>query len=190
MQRVYRASCLAAALVLLAASAWATTAVRLSKSDLTAEADLIVIGRGVESRSAWVGRVLVTQVTVSVTESLKGSARDTITVVLPGGIDANRKFPISMSYPGAPAIRSDEDVFLFLGRDDELNGYTVLGFSQGKFSIVEDPQGNKLVTRDLTGVRLQSGSGVVRGAVSHRSLPEFRSEIESYLAEQPEGRRK
>ncbi len=183
MRKVYRAICLVAALVALAASAWATTAIRLSNADLATEADLIVIGRGIESRSAWAGRVLVTYVTVSVTESLKGTAGDTITVVLPGGIDANRQFPIAMSYPGAPAIRSDEDVFLFLNRDDELNGYTVLGFSQGKFSIVTDPQGDKVVTRDLTNIRLQGGTGAVRGTVSHVALSEFRAEIQGYLAQ-------
>lgn len=183
MRRVYRASLIVAALALLAATAWATTAIRMSNADLASEADLIVIGRGVESRTAWVGRVLVTYVTVSVTESLKGTSGETITVALPGGIDANRKFPIAMTYAGAPAIRSNEDVFLFLGHDSDLGAYTVLGFAQGKFSIVSDAQGAQYVTRDLTGIRLQGGTGAVRGATSYTSLSEFRAEIQGYLAQ-------
>jgi hypothetical protein len=168
---------------MLAATAWATTAIRMSNWDLASEADLIVIGRGVESRTAWVGRVLFTYVTVSVSESLKGTAGETITVAIPGGMDASRRFPIAMTYAGAPAIRSNEDVFLFLRHDSDLNAHVVLGFSQGKFSIVSDPQGKRYVTRDLTNIRLESGAGAVRGAVSYTSFADFRSEIQGYLAQ-------
>ena len=61
----------------------------------------------------------------------------TLTVGVPGGVDANRKFPIAMTYPGAPRIAPDEEVFLFLVRaDDEVaQSYAMTGFSQGKFSI-------------------------------------------------------
>jgi hypothetical protein len=36
-------------------------------------------------------------------------------------------------------MRDSEDVFLFLSDDEEIaSGLTVIGFSQGKFSIVGD----------------------------------------------------
>jgi hypothetical protein len=58
----------------------------------------------------------------------------------------------------------------------------VAGFSQGKFSVVSDSQGRKVVERDLTRVDLQSGTGVSRGARTSTSLREFKEEIQRHLA--------
>jgi hypothetical protein len=174
------------ALALLALSAWdasATTARRMSNQNLADEAELIVIGRAGEGTVAWEGRTLVTLVPVTITETLKGTTTtQTITVALPGGVDLNRAVPVGMTYAGAPTMKDGEDVFLFLSRDDAVpSGYVVLGFSQGKFSIVREPGGRAVVSRDLTQILLQGGAGVVRGAVSHTSLAEFRDEIIGYL---------
>lgn len=168
-------------LVLVVTMAWGTTALQFSNQDLAAQADLVVIGKCTDVRTAWVDRMLVTLATIQVSENLKGSS-GVITVVLPGGIDANRAVPVMMSYPGAPQITPDENVFLFL--EDEmatLGGYTVIGFSQGKFSIVTDSQGRKMVDRDLTRIDLQSGTGVARGTRTLTSLQEFKTEIQKHL---------
>lgn len=161
----------------------ATTARRLSNEEMADTADIIVIGRVTDVRPVWENpRTLVTLATVSVTERLKGDSADTISVALPGGIDSNRRFPIAMIYPGAPQLHTGEDVFLFLSRDGEvISGLTVLGFSQGKFSIVDDGKGGKAVSRDLTQVTLVGGTGAVRGAVTLVSLGEFKQEILEYL---------
>src|SRR5688572_22135531 len=76
-------------------------AAELSLGDMTAGSEVIVQGTCTDLRSVWVGRNLVTLATVAVSEALKGSTGETITVVLPGGSDSNRKFPIAMTYPGA-----------------------------------------------------------------------------------------
>ena len=137
-------------IVSLAPDLGATTLKRLTNQDLTEKAQLIVVGRAVETKSVWVDRRLVTLVTVSVGEVLKGDWHATVTVVLPGGVDANRKFPLAMIVPGAPQIHAQEEVFLFLTRANqsatgEAESYTIVGLSQGKLSIVTDASGNKML---------------------------------------------
>lgn len=173
------------ATMLGASPARATTAVALSNQALSVNASVIVTGRCIELRSVWEGRQLVTLATVAVTDQLKGDQVTTVTVSLPGGIDARRKFPISMVYPGAPQIMIGEDVFLFLGSDEAATGgLAVLGFSQGKFSIVDDEQGQKVVSRNLSGVTLRSPAGTRRGTSTRVPLDEFKREVRAHLQRQ------
>ena len=154
----------------------------LSMQDIVSQSDLIAIGNCAEIKSVWVDQSLVTLATVNVTETLKGAELGTITVALPGGVDANRKFPVAMTYPGAPRITPGEDVFLFLTYSGEVAGsYTVAGFSQGKFSIVKDEDGEQLVTRDLTRTILQGNNGVRRGSVNATSLKSLKAEVKGHL---------
>ena len=157
----------------------------LSIIDMIDRSDLIAIGSCVDTKSAWVERRLVTVATISVTETLKGAEPGTITVALPGGIDANRKFPIAMTYPGAPRIAPGEEVFLFLTADvDGAASYTVAGFSQGKFSIVKDQAGEQIVTRDLTRTMLKDNNGVRRGSADTISLSSFKAQVKAHLRQQ------
>jgi len=159
-----------------------TLAVALSLQDMANQSDVIAIGSCVDTKSVWVDRALVTLATVSITESLKGGETSTLTVALPGGVDANRKIPIAMTYPGAPQIRPGEDVFLFLTSDGEVAGsYTVAGFSQGKFSIVTDENGERLVSRDLTKTSLKGNNGVRRGQNDLVPLSTLKTQVKGYL---------
>jgi hypothetical protein len=161
----------------------ATTVVKLTNQDLAEEAELIAIGHCAETRSSWIGRNLVTLATISVSEVLKGAGRSTVTVVLPGGVDANRKFPVATTWPGAPQILPQEEVFLFLANDNQsAGGHTILGFSQGKFSIVKDARGKKMVSRDLSQMSLQGEAGVSRGSKTLVPLEQFKQEISELLA--------
>jgi hypothetical protein len=172
----------ATALFMLCVPLLGTTAVELSDQALAVGADLIVIGECAGLQSVWVDGVLVTQATVRVSEVLKGTAGDEVVVTLPGGADANRKFPIAMTYAGAPQLRVGEQTFLFLN-SDETYGATVSGFSQGKFSIIDDG-GEQLITRDLTRLTLSTGTGVVRGGTaSRKKLSEFKNEVLGYLGQ-------
>jgi hypothetical protein len=170
--------CLLAVLSALPA-AWATTAVERSESDMVQEASIIVAGRCTDLRSQWAGRTLVTLATIQVSEVLKGSAGTTVTVVLPGGVDSNRRIPVAMSYPAAPEIYSQENVLLFLTPQDLVaGGYSIVGFSQGKFTLAESPDGKKMATRDLSALNLQSGNGSVRrGERRTIQLDELRERI-------------
>lgn len=160
-----------------------TLAVALSLEDMVNQSDVIAIGNCLETRSVWVDRTLVTLATVSVSETLKGSESTSLTVVLPGGADANRKFPVAVSYPGAPRLTPGEDVFLFLTSDSDFvgGGYMVTGFSQGKFSIVGDEDGEPMVARDLTKMSLQGNRGVRRGGANVTPLSNFKAQVRGYL---------
>lgn len=160
----------------------ASEAPRMTTGELTRRSESVVIGKCTGTESVWVDRVLVTRATIAVSEVIKGEPVSTVTVVLPGGVDANRKFPVAMSYPGAPQIAPDEEVFLFLTDEDEFaDGHTVTGYAQGKLSVVTDAQGQKAVSRDLTQLKLQGGPGTVRGTVTLTPLSQFKAEVESYV---------
>ena len=162
-----------------------TLAVALSLGDMVNQSDVIAIGNCVETKSVWVDRTLVTLATISVSESLKGSGTSTVTVELPGGVDANRKIPIAMTYPGAPSVTPGENVFLFLTATGEVGGsYNVTGFSQGKFSIVTDEDGQQMVSRNLSEISLKSNNGVRRGGADLMPLANLKEQVKGYLGNQ------
>ena len=199
MKKLMLAVSIAIVIALLASVRWSTTAtdappadllaatdttlaLALSIGDMTDQADVIAIGNCVETRSMWVDRSLVTLVTVAVSESLKGLPGDTLTVVVPGGVDVNRKIPVAMTYPGAPRLTPGENVFLFLNADSEVGGgYHATGFSQGKFSIVEGEDGQPAVARDLTKVSLKDDNGVRRGTVALTPLATLKAQVKGHL---------
>jgi hypothetical protein len=149
---------------------------------LAQESQLIVTGQCLNTRSAWIGRNLVTVAAVEVSETIKGLPTSTVDVVLPGGIDTTRKFPIAMTYPGAPAIHAKESVLLFLKPSDRMaNSYAVTRFADGKFSIVSDDRGQKMVSRDLIRMPQRSGARAVRGNRQLTPLSEFKEKINQYL---------
>ena len=198
MKKITLASCLLIAIALLFSARWGTKAVSappddtlgtpdttlavaLSLEDMVNQSDVIAIGNCVDTHGVWVDRSLVTMATVSVNETLKGPESGELTVILPGGVDTNRKFPVAMSYPGAPRLTPGENVFLFLTNDTDLGGYTVAGFSQGKFSIVSDEDGQPVVSRDLTRMALQGNNGVHRGESNATPLSSFKEQVKGYL---------
>ena len=205
MKRILCASCVFALVALAAAGLWRAKATEPSDEDQTItvtpsttsgsdlaigdmvnDSQVIATGRCLGTRSEWIedGRVLVTVATVAVDEVLKGEPGETLTVVLPGGVDANRRIPVAMTYPGAPQIAPEEEVLLFLNGDDSVaGGYSVYGFAEGKYSIVEDQAGEKVVARHFTKDRVQNGPGLVRGNRPLVPLSEFKGKVRSYLGQ-------
>jgi hypothetical protein len=181
-------------IALVTAGLWATTATDIngaqqaplptaslasgqSMDQMVEGSQLIVIGQCLGTQSRWVGRSLVTDATISVAETLKGDAApgSVVTVELPGGIDSKGKFPLAMTYAGAPQISPEEDVFLFLYRPvEDANSYSVMGFSQGKFSVNKASDGEKVVMRDMTKAPASKGVGPTRGNPQVVSLSEFK----------------
>lgn len=175
---------LVAALAISAAQA--STAVERTEADLIQESTLIVTGHCTHLQSQWAGNTLVTLATIQVSEVLKGSAVSTVTVTLPGGVDVNRHIPVAMSFPAAPVILQQEEVVLFLTSQNLVAGsYSVVGFSQGKFTLAQDAQGRSLATQNLNGLKLQGGNGSLhRGEGKSIPLDELRARIrESQAAE-------
>lgn len=183
MSRLRSLALCAALLLLVAAPAAATTAVHMSDEDLVASADLILVGECTEIQSTWVDRDLVTLATVRVTESLKGSMGDTVTVVLPGGVDTSGPVPVAVTWPGAPNLAPGEEAFLFLNQYPSVpDGYAVAGFSQGMFAVVEGPAGEPRVSRNLSAMRLRGTGGDRPGDVRTERLDKFVNEVRSLLA--------
>jgi hypothetical protein len=90
-----------------------------------------------------------------------------------------------MSYPGAPSLTPGEDAILFLTATGEVAGsYNVAGFSQGKFSIVTDEDGEQMVSRNLTKTALKSNNGVRRGGSDLIPLANLKEQVRGYLNNQ------
>ena len=199
MKKITLASCVLIVVALVISARWGTKAdeapasntlgtpdttlaVALSLEDMVDQSDVIAIGNVEGTRSAWVDGTLVTLASVSVSETLKGPASENLTVVLPGGIDANRQIPVAVSYPGAPQLTPGENAFLFLNSDVDYGlGYNVAGFAQGKFSIVNDQDGEPVVSRDLTRMTLRGNNGVRRGGANAIPLETFKDSVKARL---------
>jgi hypothetical protein len=154
--------------------------------EMTLQSDLIVSGICLNTESQWIegGRILVTMATIAVGEVVKGEPVETVTVMLPGGSDANRRFPVAMTYPGAPKIVPQEEVFLFLEEAELVaDSYMITGFAQGKFSLINDQAGNKLVSRDNVRGEVQHGPGLVRGNRQFVPASVFKNQIRGYLGQ-------
>lgn len=160
----------------------ATTARELNREDMVRESQLIVVGRVVDSKSVWIDRDLVTLATIEVSETLKGAAARRVTVTLPGGIDSNRKFPVAMTWPGAPRLEVREELVVFLASAG--GSYTIAGFSQGKYSISTDADGRKKVSRDLRQMTLRGEAGDSAGTYSMDDLSSFKADIQKIVADQ------
>jgi hypothetical protein len=150
----------------------------LSRRELAVQSAQIVVGTAVDRMTQWSadGRNLYTLVTVAVEQTLKGDASESVIVALPGGIDANRRIPIAMTYPGGPQIGHGEEAVLFLTpADDEVPGArAITGFSQGKFVIESGPPPDP-------SLRMQRAERTVRVGDSSVPLSAFLDEIRSYI---------
>ena len=153
----------------------------LTTDELVEESAVIATGRCIETHSSWVGRNLFTFATISVTETLKGQPGQTVTVAIPGGVDMNRQYPVAMRFPGAPEFYPQEVVFLFLKPATTVPGFVVTGVSQGKFSIVDDDQGHKIVSSGSVKVLRGLGSKREGGAKHPLRLEEFKEKVKRQI---------
>ena len=110
----------------------ATTVQRFTLEEMTARSQTIVHGVVRGARSYWSPdrKLILTDTTLEVAESLKGQNARTIEVTTVGGQIGDAVLHVS----GMPAFRPGENAIVFIERS---GGYlTVVGLGQGKFSIV------------------------------------------------------
>jgi subtilase family serine protease len=141
----------------LSRAASATTVVPIAADDLAREADAIVVGTVTAINSAWrpTEDRIVTYVTLSVDEVLKGAPRTHLTIRQAGGTIGDFEAWIV----GSPEFEVGERVVLFLHRNDDGTA-RVAHLYQGKFSLVVDPASSaEHAVRDLRppGVRVLPG---------------------------------
>jgi hypothetical protein len=122
----------ACCLILTPALVVATTLVQTSIERLTTDADLVVQGKVLDqtTKSTRDGRQLVTVVRVQVSETLKGSPRQQVRLVGPGGELGD----IGQHVSGSATFTDGEEVLLFLARS-QGEVYELVGMAQGKYRI-------------------------------------------------------
>jgi len=115
---------------------------RLSLGDMIARSTAIVRGTVTGSTAAFSGPAIYTHYSIQVTEQLKGTAGGTLDVVLPGGAVQN----LRQTFAGVPALNPGGDYvfFLFTGKSGMT---TIIGLTQGLFTLAPDPSGDPTATR-------------------------------------------
>ena len=167
-----RTKCLLTVLILIVFATLplrATTVQKQTLDDMVSKAESIVIGRVINSQSSWTknGKLILTQTTFEVQEGLKGAATKTVTITTVGGRVGNSVLHVS----GMPSFQPDETAVIFLERSN--NYLTVLGLSQGKFSVV-----NGEVSNHLSGLSFEGG---VASIPTRMRLTEFKRQIQQRL---------
>ena len=168
---------------ILAVPVRATQVVRLDTAELARTSHAIVVGRVEDTQSHWnaARTKIVTDVRVTVDESLKGDGAPTLVLTQLGGeVDGAR-----YNVPGCPVFRKGEEALLFVWRDAQGRSQ-VNGMAQGKFDITTDAAtSEKMVQRSLPGLavrdaRTLSAVPTGRRAASLR-LSDFRTVIRQAL---------
>ncbi len=176
---------------LAAAAASATVLPWMGLDEVTAKADLIVLGRVETSEAGWSedGRIIVTRATVSVERALKGGPRARVEVEAPGG----RIGDVAMIAAGAPVFRIGDRVVLFLepaGAPAAGGGparrHAVVGWNLGKMDVTSDPRTGRDLVRDRTSGALyldRQGRPVApeRAGQGPAELGEFLRRVESLV---------
>lgn len=104
--------------------------------DLVQRSELVVTGRCVHVETRWRGGGLFTLATIEVADVLRGEPRESVRVLLPGGVDMDRSHPVAMTWPGAPTIVPGENVLLLLVPNlDEEDELFLTGLTRGKLSL-------------------------------------------------------
>jgi hypothetical protein len=113
---------------------------RLTLDDLAKRSQNIVQGIVRGSRTYWSpdGKLILTNTTIEVTESIKGQAARTVEVTTVGGQIGDTVLHVG----GMPAFIPGENTIVFV---ENSRGYlTVLGMSQGKFTVANGEVANSL----------------------------------------------
>ena len=141
--RVYGLTCL---FLLAAVAAGATTIVMPTDEQLIAKSPVIVEGTVLSSQAVDRGGVIWTETRLAVAKTLKGSAREEITLAHPGGELGER---ITMIY-GTPELTAGERVLLFLEQTPR-GDYRTMDLFVGKFSEGTMADGRRLWLRTDAG---------------------------------------
>jgi hypothetical protein len=144
---------LALALALVAPPAGATQVLHQTLRDLTVGSSDIVVGQIEGMQSHWnaAHTRILTDVTVRVSESLKGAGSATLTLTQLGGDLDGFRYAVA----GSPLFRPGEQALLFVWRDAKGQAQ-VNGLAQGKFDITTDAAtGARTVQRVAEGLRIR-----------------------------------
>ena len=167
MKRLITSSLL---LLLISIASLATTVERLTLDDMVKKAHAIVHGKVRSSRAHWSadGKLILTTTTIEVQETIKGQPVKTIELTTVGGQIGD----LTMFASGMPAFETGEDAVVFVENTGAFK--TVVGLSQGKFSVKNGEVSNRLFD-------LSFPDGREGGPPLKMHLQDFKREIKNRL---------
>jgi len=131
---------------------YSTSYAQLASSEvesMSKNADLIITGKVTQQNSSWNENQtrIYTQATIQVEEYLKGNANgSSVIVAYPGGEVGD----VGELYSHMPRFEDNEEVLVFLKKDDKSTSYKVFNGEAGKISVINDPQtGEKVTTSNV-----------------------------------------
>jgi hypothetical protein len=156
MRRTSLLCALTAAVIVAAARSVApTTVVAPTFDELVSRAESVIVGRVVATRSVWVnsraGRSIVTDVTVSIDQTLKGPTYAERSFEFLGGTIGDDTLRVS----GMPEFHVGDRDVLFI-REAGRPASPLVGFMYGRFRIIEDSRTGADMVRTHDGRPLAS----------------------------------
>ena len=143
-RRTRSSSVVLAALALLASipagDVSATSIRKVTLRQMVDASDTIVQGRVEGVRSFWQGSQILTEVTLAVSQSLKGSGGASLTFLQVGG-RVEAPVPIEVTVPGAPLHRIGERGFYFL-EPGSPGHKMIVGLWRGRVPVLHDQAGD------------------------------------------------
>ena len=111
---------------------------------MSKNADLIVTGKVTKQSSGWNENKtkIYTQANIQVDEYIKGNGQGSIVVSYLGGEVGD----IGEVYSHMPKFEDQEEVLVFLKKDEKSTGYKVFNGEDGKINLIVDPKTGEKVT--------------------------------------------
>ena len=138
--------------IVIVISFYSTSFAQLTSSgveNMSKNADLILTGNVVEQNSSWNenNTRIYTQATIQVEEYLKGSNNSGPVIVSYLGGEVG---DVGEMYSHMPRFENNEEVLIFLKKDDKSTNYKVFNGEEGKINVVMDPKtGEKVTTSNV-----------------------------------------
>jgi hypothetical protein len=178
MRNFLRITC-TTALLLMPLAAQASIARAVSFDDKVGNADSIVLGKCLRTRSEWDAshKWIITYSTFAVSKSFKGNQAGELTVATPGGAIGS----LHQHTIGVPQFEPGVENVLFV-KQSKL-GPSVLYYDQGTYNVNRDATGAAIVSSVATNAVLvdtQTGKAVSQDA-EIRSLHDFEGRVTAAL---------
>lgn len=132
---------------------------------LSKGADVILTGKVTQKISSWneAKTRIYTKATLQVEEYLKGNNNgNSVEITYPGGEVGD----VGELYSHMPKFEDNEEVLVFLKKDEKNKGYKVLNGEEGKITVLSDPKSKEKVTS------------------SNLRINDLKSQIKSFINEQ------
>ena len=116
---------------------------------MSKNADLIITGKVTQQNSSWNENQtrIYTQATIQVEEYLKGSNNSGPVIISYLGGEVGE---VGEMYSHMPRFEDNEEVLVFLKKDDKSTNYKVFNGEEGKINVIIDPKtGEKVTTSNV-----------------------------------------